>query len=119
MSKSKYISIVALIVAVIAFIIIFDPFGSTIEGEWSVVSVCEDGNYENLTFNPTSIIFYDDGTLQKIYYNGSASDTMYYSYSKGHLAIEGTIFDCKIDGNVMNLSAEEDGHEAQVILRRK
>lgn len=117
--KDKYMVVIILIIAAVAFIVIFDPFGSNIEGEWSFVSVNIDGDYEDFTFKPTSIIFYEDGTAQKIYYNGSSSTTMYYSYSKGRLAIDGGIFDCKIDGDIMKLSMNEDGHEAQIVLRRK
>lgn len=117
--KDKYIGIIILIIAAVAFIVIFDPFGSKIEGEWSYVSSSVDGHFEDFTFAPTSIIFYDDGTAQKIYYSGSTSETKHYSYSKGRLAIDGDIYDCKIDGDIMKLSMDEDGHEAQIVLRRK
>ena len=90
--KDKYMVVIILIIAAVAFIVIFEP---------------------------SSIIFYEDGTAQKIYYNGSSSTTMHYSYSKGRLAIDGEIYDCKIDGDIMKLSMNEDGHEAQIILRRK
>ncbi len=117
--KDKYMGVIVLIIAVIAFIVIFEPFGSKIEGEWSYVSSAVDGHFEDFTFAPTSIIFYDDGTAQKIYYSGSSSTTKHYSYSKGRLAIDGDIYDCKMDGDIMKLSMNEDGHEAQIILRRK
>lgn len=117
--KDKYMVVIILIIAAVAFIVIFEPFGSKIEGEWAYVSEAIDGHYKDFTFAPTSIIFYEDGTAQKIYYNGSSSTTMYYSYSKGRLAIDGGIFDCKIDGDIMKLSMNEDGHEAQIVLRRK
>ncbi len=116
--KDKYIGIIILIIVAAAVIVIFDPFGSNIEGEWAVVSVNIDGDYEDITFNPTSIIFYDDGTAERVSYNGRTS-TAVYSYSKGRLAIEGETFDCKLDGDIMKLSVNEDGHEAQIILRRK
>ncbi len=116
--KDKYIGIIILIIVAAAVIVIFDPFGSNIEGEWAVVSVNIDGDYEAITFNPTSIIFYDDGTAERVSYNGRTS-TAVYSYSKGRLAIEGETFDCKLDGDIMKLSVNEDGHEAQIILRRK
>lgn len=118
-SKDKYMGVIILIIAAVAFIVIFEPFGSKIEGEWAYVSAAIDGHFKDFTFNPTSIIFYEDGTAQKIYYNGSSSTTMHYSYSKGRLAIDGEIYDCKIDGDIMKLSMNEDGHEAQIILRRK
>ncbi len=116
--KDKYMGIIVLIAAVVVFIVVFDPFGGKIEGEWSYVSASVDGNYEDFTFKPTSIIFYDDGTAQKIKYNGSAA-SLYYSYSKGRLVIDGDTFDCKIDGDIMKLNIEEDGHEGEIILRRK
>jgi len=78
--KDKYMGVIVLIIAVIAFIVIFEPFGSKIEGEWSYVSSAVDGHFEDFTFAPTSIIFYDDGTAQKIYYSGSSSTTKHYSY---------------------------------------
>lgn len=117
--KDKYVGVIVLIIAAVAFIVIFDPFGSKIEGEWTYVSATIDGNYEDFTFMPTSIIFYEDGTAQNIYYNGRSSTTNHYSYSKGRLAMDGTIFDCKIDGDIMKLSMNVDGHEAQFIFRRK
>lgn len=116
--KDKYMGVIILIIAAVAFIVIFDPFGSNIEGEWAYVSVNIDGDYEDFTFKPTSIIFYDDGTAERVSYNGRTR-TFVYSYSKGRLAIEGETFDCKIDGDIMKLSITEDGHEAQIILRRK
>lgn len=117
--KDRYMGVIVLIIAAVAFIVIFDPFGSNIEGEWSYLSSAVDGHFEDFTFNPTSIIFYDDGTAQKIYYSGSTTETKYYSYSKGRLAIDGETYDCKIDGDIMKLSINEDGHEAQIVLRRK
>lgn len=116
--KDKYMVVIILILAAVAFIVIFEPFGSKIEGEWSYVSVNIDGDYEDFTFKPTSIIFYDDGTAERVSYNGRTR-TFVYSYSKGRLAIEGVTFDCKMDGDIMKLSMNEDGHEAQIILRRK
>ena len=116
--KDKYMVVIILIIAAVAFIVIFDPFGSNIEGEWAYVSVNIDGDYQDFTFKPTSIIFYDDGTAERVNYNGRTR-TFVYSYSKGRLAIEGETFDCKIDGDIMKLSINEDGHEAQIILRRK
>lgn len=116
--KDKYMGVIILIIAAVAFIVIFDPFGSNIEGEWAYVSVNIDGDYEDFTFKPTSIIFYDDGTAERVSYNGRTS-TFVYSYSKGRLAIEGVTFDCKMDGDILKLSINEDGHEAQIILRRK
>lgn len=116
--KDKYMGVIILIIAAVAFIVIFDPFGSNIEGEWAYVSVNIDGDYQDFTFKPTSIIFYDDGTAERVNYNGRTR-TFVYSYSKGRLAIEGVTFDCKIDGDIMKLSINEDGHEAQIILRRK
>lgn len=116
--KDKYMGVIILIIAAVAFIVIFEPFGSNIEGEWAYVSVNIDGDYQDFTFKPTSIIFYDDGTAERVNYNGRTR-TFVYSYSKGRLAIEGETFDCKIDGDIMKLSIHEDGHEAQIILRRK
>lgn len=116
--KDKYMVVIILIIAAVAFIVIFDPFGSKIEGEWTYVSVNLDGDYEDFTFKPTSIIFYDDGTAERVSYDGRTR-TFVYSYSKGRLAIEGVTFDCKMDGDIMKLSVNEDGHEAQIILRRK
>ena len=117
--KDKYMVVIILIIAAVAFIVIFEPFGSKIEGEWAYVSEAIDGDFTDFTFAPTSIIFYEDGTAQKVNYSGSLSTTMHYSYSKGRLAIDGEIFDCKIDGDIMKLSMNEDGHEAQIVLRRK
>lgn len=117
--KDKYVGVIVLIIAIIAFIVIFEPFGSKIEGEWAYVSEAIDGHFEDFTFDPYSIIFYDDGTADKIKYAGSSRTTLHYSYSKGRLAIDGEIYDCKIDGDIMKLSMNEDGHEAQIILRRK
>lgn len=131
MTKNKYTGVIVLIIAVIAAIIIFDPFGSKIEGEWYVYYVEVDGESGSLRQDSTesmpSFNFSDDGTVTMAYqvadyssYNGTkySYDTATYSYSKGKLALDGDVFDCKISGDKMTLSGEVNGKSLKFELKR-
>ena len=52
MEKNKYSGIILLIIAVVAAIIIFDPFGGKIEGEWllNLMGQINPDDYESLSF---------------------------------------------------------------------
>lgn len=128
MNKNKRIGIIVLIIAVIAAIVIFDPFGGNIEGEWYLYHVEADGKVESIRQDSTksmpSYNFSDDGTVTIArpvagYYNTKYSYDKYtYSYSKGKITIDGIVLDCKISGDKMTWSGEVDGKSVKIEFKR-
>lgn len=128
MEKSKHSGLILVIIAVIATIVIFDPFGGNIEGEWYLYHVEADGKVESIRQDSTksmpSYNFSDDGTVTIArpvagYYNTKYSyDTYTYSYSKGKITMDGIVLDCKISGEKMTWSGEVDGTSVKIEFKR-
>lgn len=126
--KDKYMGIIVLIAAVVVFIVVFDPFGGKIEGEWYVYYGEFDGEIGSMRQDSTrstiALTFYDNGTMTMSspkagYYNTKYDyDTYNYSYSNGKLAIDGDIVDCKIQGDEMTISGYVDGTDMTIKLKR-
>ena len=122
-TKRSYSGIIFIIIAIIAVFVIFKPFGGDkIEGEWIFYSVEIDGKItycsDEYDGKDVTITFYDDGTAQvyrpAVRLGYSSSKTYTYSYSNGHLVLDGQEIDCEISGKTMTWV--EDG--AVTILKR-
>lgn len=128
MEKSKYSGLILVIIAVIAAIIIFDPFGGKIEGEWYMYYAEMGGEVQSMRQDSTKYLqsynFSDDGTVTVAtpidgYYGTKCSYKTYtYSYSKGEITMDGTILDCKISGEKMTWSGEVDGTSVKIEFKR-
>lgn len=112
-TKRSYSGIIFIIIAIIAFFVIFKPFGGDkIEGEWNEYSKEYNGQISYLSDNYGGgdmpvYTFRNDGTLSIVIpdpnfgLRAGRSYTHTYSYSDGRLAIDGEECDCKISGKTM------------------
>ena len=114
---SKSTKIILAIVVVVALILIFDPFGgSDIEGEWEA-TVLKTANGSTKAYNaldPLSLVFYDDGTGDKIVYAGIHSFS--YKCHGDTLVIDGEELQYEIKGDILKITDDEG---TTLTLRRK
>lgn len=125
MEKSKHSGLILIIIAIIAAIIIFDPFGGKIEGEWLLTRTIRNGDIRTYNSMQTETwVFYDDGTMANL---GSFDDYLFtgkneshnYSYSKGRLALDGVIYECDLSKNEMTLTLNDGNDKVVYELQRK
>lgn len=125
MNKNKWIDIIVLIIAVIAAIVIFDPFGGNIEGEWLHTRTICNGEIETYNSMQTETwVFYDDGTMANLgsmddYFFTGKHESHNYSYSKRKLALDGVIYECDLSKNEMTLTLDDGSNKTVYEFQRK
>lgn len=125
MEKSKYSGLILVIIAVIAAIIIFDPFGGKIEGEWLHTRTIRNGDIRTYNSMQTETwVFYDDGTMANLgsmddYFFTGKHESHNYSYSKGKLAMDGVIYECDLSKDEMTLTLNDGNDKVVYEFQRK